>query len=88
MTANEFRAWRHSVVGHWFFDQLQKEVDEIRRGIGTGSAYGDSPEKTANNYANMIGYCDGIQLAIERDPFDEIESDRTPSSGEDGAGSN
>lgn len=74
----EFKAWRNSEVGIWFFEHvLQSYADVLARANGT--AIGQQEIETCIRYAGTV---EGVEYAISLDPYEGDQEDEVESSGE------
>ncbi len=81
VSKQEFDAWRNSVVGREFFQELKDFSDASALQIGQGGTLRPTAEETALVTANQTGFVTGIDAIIAHDPFigtrREDKGDRT-----------
>ncbi len=72
MNMKEFDGWRASPGSRWYFEGVLKDYAEAKaaengRAVG---ARGDSMEEDYMILAKQAGHVEGVEFAIELDPFE------------------
>lgn len=65
-TPDDIQAWQSQPVSRWFFQELQRLIEEKQAYMGAGNCFiAEDMARTYSENAQVIGYIAGVKAALE-----------------------